>query len=978
MPNRNKPLACLMCPPWEPPAQEPSESFREIVEAHKGLAAAAPYGSPAARVLEEIFACSPFLTGLIGRNPDATAHELGTPPCHALEEIRADLVREMAEAEGFADAQAALRRARVRAARLIALIDIGEVWPVDRVIATQSAAAERIISAAVDWLLADAARKGRLALADAADPGAGSGYIVLGLGKLGGGELNYSSDIDLVVLFDRERAPLVGDSDAQSLFVRMTKDLVRLLQERTADGYAFRTDLRLRPDPGATNVAISVAAAELYYESLGQNWERAAMIKARPVAGDIAAGNAFISELSPFVWRRYLDFAAIADVHSIKRQIQAYRGHGAVAVAGHNIKLGRGGIREIEFFVQTQQLIAGGRQPTLRGRRTIAMLDELERLGWIGSDARDELAAAYQLLRKIENRLQMQADEQTHTLPQEADELAALARFAGYRRSEAFIDALTGAMRAVERHYSALFETAPGLGGESGPLVFTGSDDDPATLETLRAVGFKDPALISRTVREWHYGRYYATRSAAARERLTELMPALISALGHSENPDYAFIAFDRFLAQLPAGVQLFSLLCANPHLLSLLADVTGTSPRLARVLSQRPRTMEEAVLEPEFFSSLPDEREYAHLAAEAIGPSSDIEDALNRARTFGSEHLFRIGVRQLSATVVSDEAGAAYAGLAGGLIGALLEVCQTDLAERHGRVPGGEIAVLGMGKLGSREMTATSDLDLILIYDAPEDVTSSDGRRPLAVAQFYTRLTQRLISALSAPTSEGSLFEVDMRLRPSGRSGPVATRLSAFRAYQLESAWTWEKMALTRARVVAGGAPLGERVGAVIRETLIARRDRQATAGDVISMRQRIAAEKGTHDIWSIKFARGGLIDIEFIAQFLQLVHAHEHPEVLDPSTGLAIRKLARAGALSGDAADELDAALRLFHEITQMVRLSLGDPADPRKASEGFKRRLANILGVPDFALIELELAAAEERVAARFAEIVGQARN
>ena len=940
-------LAALMAA-TKPCAQGASEKFEEILAESAALAEAAPHGTPAASVLERIFAGSPFLTGLIARNPDEVSRELARPPRVGLKKIFADLDEAMRTAGDLKEAQAALRRARTRAARLIGLLDLGGVWRVEEIIDALSETAETIISAAVDWLLREAAARGQIALSDNDNPGAGSGYIVLGLGKLGGQELNYSSDIDLIVFYDRDRAPVLDGTEAQALFVRMTKDLVRLLQERTADGFAYRTDLRLRPDPGATNVAISVSAAELYYESLGQNWERAAMIKARPVAGDIDAGNAFLNELSPFIWRRYLDFAAIADVHSIKRQIQAYRGLSEVAVAGHNIKLGRGGIREIEFFVQTQQLIAGGRQPALRGKQTLAMLAALHAAGWIDQETRDELGEAYRLLRSVENRLQMVADEQTHSLPGDEEALLGFARFAGFDDLDDLAEQLGATLRTVERHYAALFEAAPALGNDAGPLVFTGGEDDPATHETLHVLGFRDPALVSRTVRDWHYGRHNATRSAAARERLTELMPALIRALAETENPDYAFITFDRFVSGLPAGVQLFSLLCANPDLLGLVADVMGTSPRLARVLSQRPRTLEEAVLDPEFYRSLPEEDEYRRLARQAIGSAGEMEEALNRARIFGSEHLFRIGVRQLSATIAASEVGAAYSGLAAGLVGALLEVAEADLAPRHGHVPGGEVTVLGMGKFGSREMTATSDLDLILIYDAPEEVTQSDGERPLAVGQYYTRLTQRLISALSAPTSEGRLFEVDMRLRPSGRSGPVATKLSAFLAYHQESAWTWEKMALTRARVVAGSESLGGRVRQVIDQTLTAPRDRAGTARDVAEMRERIAAEKGSNDLWALKSVRGGLIDIEFIAQYLQLVTAPEDPGILRTNTAQALEVLAHVGALEAQYAEDIMSAWRLYLETTQMVRLSLGDPADPRAASEGFKRRLVRAVGV------------------------------
>ncbi len=360
----------------------------------------------------------------------------------------------------------------------------------------------------------------------------------------------------------------------QVQFVRMTQRLVALLQEHTADGYVFRTDLRLRPDPGSTNIAISTEAALQYYESLGQNWERAALIKARPVAGDRAAGDAFLAGLTPYIWRKYLDFAAIADIHSIKRQIHDHRGHAVVAVAGHNIKLGRGGIREIEFFVQTQQLIAGGRQPELRGRRTLDMLKALAKFGWIDAATRDELAAAYATLREIEHCLQMINDAQTHTLPDDAEELAVIARMAGYRNTAAFEKAVAKTLTTVRDRYAALFETAPSLTSAIGSLSFTGDADDPETLATLTALGYRNPAEVSRTVRGWHFGRYPATRSASARERLTEFVPVLLEALAGGEGADAAFAAFDRFLARMPAGVQLFSLLQTNTGLLNLLVTV--------------------------------------------------------------------------------------------------------------------------------------------------------------------------------------------------------------------------------------------------------------------------------------------------------------------------------------------------------------------------------------------------------------------
>lgn len=961
--DRNGLIAPEVAPPRLTETLETSEPLRDIAGNSEASAA----------LLTHAVEGSGFLAGIICRDPEMVAGLLAAPPAAEFARILDDADRLVDDATSFAEAEAALRTSRTRAAALIALADIAGIWSVDRVIEALSETAVRLISAAVRHLLAAAHANGKLIAADPARPDLGSGYIVLAMGKLGAGELNFSSDIDLIVLFDDEISPFADPYDARPFFVRMTKDLVRLLHEHTGDGYVYRTDLRLRPDPGATNVAISVAAATQYYESLGQNWERAAMIKARPIAGDIEAGANFLTELRPFIWRKYLDFAAIADIHSIKRQIQAYRGHSDVAVAGHNIKLGRGGIREIEFFVQTQQLIAGGRNPDLRGRGTLEMLASLAREEWITPAARDELSEAYRFLRRIENRLQMVADQQTQLLPKEPDALEHFSRFAGFATADELADRLLAHLRAVERHYTGLFEHAQSLGRHEGSLVFTGGEDNPETLETLSRMGFTDGPLISRTVRGWHHGRYAATRPKAARERLTELMPVLLGAFAESEHPDQALLAFDRFLEGLPAGVQLFSMLLANEHLLSLIADIMGTAPRLARLLRERPRTL-EVVLDPDFYAPLPDAAAYLEASREAIGGAADFEDCLDRARTFGQEQFFRIGVRQLTTTTDASDAGAASSNLAAGVISALLDGVEEELRARSGQVPGGAAVVLGLGKLGGAEMTATSDLDLILLYDVAEGATESEGDRPLSVGQYYARLTQRLVSALSAPTAEGRLYEVDMRLRPSGRAGPVATRISAFGEYHRETARTWEHMALTRARAVAGDPGLAAIATTAIHEILTRRRDPDALATDVRDMRARIEAEKGTEDIWSLKQVRGGLIDIEFIAQYLQLRHGHEHPGILDTNTGAALARLTEAGLLNVGDGEALQASLALYHAVTQMVRLCLGEPSDPTGAAPSFKRRVARAAGLPDFSATEADLARNQAQTLAIFNRLLG----
>jgi glutamate-ammonia-ligase adenylyltransferase len=923
-------------------------------------------------LLSGVLGCSPFLSGLILRDPARLTRILASPPETLTQNLRAKLDADMATVATQADAMRILRQYKAEVALLIALADIGGVWPVMTVTAELSDAADATTGAAVRYLFRAAMAKGDWLGSDIAHPETDSGYIVLGMGKHGARELNYSSDIDLIVFFEPELVKLRLGIEPLAFFVRMTRDLVRLMQERTGDGYVFRTDLRLRPDPGATQVAISTHAALNYYESFGQNWERAAMIKARAVAGDIPAGEALIAELAPFVWRKYLDFAAIADIHAMKRQIHAFKGFGEIGVAGHNIKVGRGGIREIEFFAQTQQLIAGGRQPDLRQSDTLGALDRLVERGWIRAKVRDELSESYQFLRRIEHRLQMIADEQTQTLPADPDGLLRLAQFAGYPDTAAFSSALVGHLERVQGHYGALFEDVPELTRGEANMVFAGEQDDPGTVEALARMGYKNPPNIIATVRGWHHGRYAAIRTPRARELLTEVQPLLIEALARTNEPDAAFFSFDRFLAQLPSGVQLFSLLRANPSLLRLVADIMGSAPRLARIMSRRRRVL-DAVLDPGFFGSLPDANALARIIDAEIDATGDYQEALDRARVVGTEQAFLIGVRVLSGTITAAQAGGAYAALAEHLVDTLQRQVERELVAQSGHVEGGAACVVAMGKLGGREMTAASDLDLILVYDFDPAVTQSNGPRPLAPSQYYARLTQRLISALSSPTAEGLLYEVDMRLRPSGQKGPVATQLSSFEHYQEHDAWTWEHMALTRARVISGPDALRDQVVDAIRRTLVRPRDRAKLVADVRDMRERIAKEKGTTDIWELKQVRGGLVDIEFIAQFLQLAHAHDHPEVLDQNTIGALKKLAAVGLLAPPHADILIPAAILVHNLTEVLRLCLDGPFDPEKAPDGLRVMLTRAGDAPDFVRLQAALTATLSEVAALFDEIV-----
>lgn len=915
---------------------------------------------PVQDLLISVMGLSPFLRAIMVRQTGMLRDCLFAPVETHLDSLCAQLHTDLGASPSMAEAMQLLRRFKKNTALSIALYDIADVETVDKVVQMISQAADCAVQGAISYLFHKAGETGKLDLKEGEDPVASSGYFVLAMGKHGGDELNYSSDIDLIILYDNERVQLAEHVEVQTFFVRLTRDFVKLLNERTADGYVYRTDLRLRPDPGATQIAMSSQAALVYYESYGQNWERAAMIKARVVAGDYTAGEDFLEQLSPYIWRKYLDFATINDIHAMKRQIHAFKGHGEVAVAGHNIKLGRGGIREIEFFVQTQQLIAGGRQTALRGRRTLKNLVRLLEHSWINELAAKEMAAAYRFLRHVEHRLQMVNDEQTQTLPGDEEELLRISRFSGFETTKEFASTLIGHLENVQTHYGALFEDTPELGttGHSGDLVFAGDDHDPGTIESLHQMGYENPGGVITIVQDWHRSRYPAMRSERAREALTELTPLLLEELAATSNPDSALIAFDGFLKRLPAGVQLFSLLRANPELLHLLGDIMGTAPRLANVLSHRAQIL-DAVLDPSFFGALPSRVEIDGAFDTALAKAGDYSEILDQARIIGREQAFLIGVRVLTDTISPDQAGQAYAELAASAINHLQQAVVKEVATVHGGFTSGGSCVLAMGKVGGLEMTASSDLDLIVIYEPdPSETISVGSERPLGAVQYFNRLTQRLITAISAPTPEGMLYEVDMRLRPSGSAGPVATSLESYALYQREKAWTWEHMALTRARIVSGPRELAEKINGLIHETLCLSRDQVKIASEVVSMRERIFAEKGSLSIWDIKQVRGGLVDLEFLVQYLQLVHAHEHPECLDQNTAAALRKLASCGVLDwGDAEVLIDGAW-LLHTITQILRLCLDKTFEASSAPVGLKNLLARAADSPDFSHLESRL--------------------
>lgn len=922
--------------------------------------------------LGPLFAAAPYLAAAAARHPGFLARALDEDQA----KTRDRLLAEADAAVGLPEADLAptLRRLKAELALLSAIAETGSAWSTEATTLALSDFADIALKTVLGALMREAAEKGQIHLPEGVHPAERCGLALFALGKHGGRELNFSSDIDIVGFYEIGEGLLADPGEANKFYTRTLQKLVAIMEERDGLGNIFRTDLRLRPDPGATPLALGVGAALQYYEARGQNWERAAWIKARTAAGDRAVGEAFLAELAPFVWRKHLDFATIDDIQAIKRQINLVQKVGAARVLGHNVKLGRGGIREIEFFAQTQQLIAGGRDLALRVRPTATALGRLAAGRWIAPQTAKDLTETYWFLRAVENRLQMRNSEQTHSLPSDDAGLEVVAQMMGYAQTDAFAEAYRAATARVMRHYADLFAKGESLAAETGNLVFTGSADDPDTLETLSQMGFSDPKTASATIRKWHYGGYPATRAEAARAQLTALVPILVQTMAEAGNTDMALARFDHFVARLPAGVQLFSLLRNHRHLCRLLVLFMASAPRLADEVIHRAHVM-DGLIDPTFVTDLGRPEVLMEKVDAFLADAKSYEGLIDRARLIGQEQKFLISAGLVSGTLDAEAAGIQFATLAQSLLGQLFAAVRREFAIRHGKVPGARVGLLAFGKMASREMSATSDLDFILLYDVPEDVRESDGEKPLAPGHYFTRLTQRLIAALAAPTAAGVLYEADMRLRPSGRAGPLATPLSGFRAYQLNEAWTWEHLALTRARTIFADADLNEDIDRIVAEVLTTPHDRDKAIDDVIDMRARLARDRQPRHRFDLKLAEGGLLDIEFIAQSAQLLGFAElgMPQATVPEI------LARMGQLGWlDEADALIAIHRTYVTIVQAMSTCLTDPFRDENWTDAFKDLLAHLVNAPDFAFLKADIAGMQKLVAALSAQWYSRARS
>jgi [glutamine synthetase] adenylyltransferase / [glutamine synthetase]-adenylyl-L-tyrosine phosphorylase len=868
---------------------------------------------------------SPFLRLQLERFPEVT---------EALEAGRAEQAIARAGSAGAAadNVAAALRRERSALSAALAVADLAGAIPLERLMEALADLADRALQRA----LAEA-------FAERTPDAAPHGFAVIALGKHGSRELNYSSDVDLIFLYDPATLPLKPREEAGQGALRIGNRLVELLQKRDAEGYVFRVDLRLRPSPEVTPIVLPVDAAISYYESSALPWERAAFIRARQVAGDERLGRYFLDALHPFVWRRSLDFGAIGEVQAITRRIRDHYSQGQVFGPGFDVKRGRGGIREIEFFAQIHQLIHGGREPALRAPATLDALAALRQAGRIDAAAADDLSGAYRLLRTVEHRLQMVDDRQTHALPADAEALDNVARLHGVASGAA----LLGLLEEPVARCGELYDGLAGHGEQRVPL-------NPEALEAhLERAGFDDPTSARLRIEGWRGGKARSLRTAAAGEAFEAMLPVLIEAFGRAPDPMRAMNRFDDVVTRLPSGVNFYRLLEARPGLTEHLGIILSHAPALAEQLGRRPQLLDGLIDASAFAPAGP----VGDLVADFSRSEREGEDyqlVLDRVRRRVNERRFALGVQLIVAHSDPIEAAEGYSRIAEAAINVLARATIAEFEARHGRVPGSELLIMGLGRLGGEALTHASDLDLVYLFSGTHEA-ESDGPRPLRATDYFNRLAPRVTAALSVPTASGPLYDVDTRLRPSGTDGMLAVSVESFERYQSEQAWTWEHMALTRARPVFGSEGARAELQAVIDSTLARPRDPARLVADAVAMRAEMASHKAAKGRFDIKLGPGGLVDLEFAVHTLQL----KHRIGLYPHLEDALEELVAAGLVSR----EIDPALRLLTRMLVMFRLV--SPASDEPPDET-KPLVATACGLPDWNALLAAHDAARQRVA------------
>ena len=845
---------------------------------------------------------SPYLAQGVERLPELTA---------LLAEGQGEAALDWAKQAGAGTKEtgSALRREKRALALALAIGDLAGAFPLARVMTELSRFADRALDRAIAAAIAERV--------PGAEP---AGFLALALGKLGADELNYSSDIDPILLYDPALLPRRGRDDPGEAAQRVARSLMQIMSHVTHEGYVFRVDLRLRPASEVTPLAIPLDAALTHYEGSALAWERAAFIRARACAGDVAAGEAFLATIRPFVWRKSLDFGAIAEIARLTQQIRANYAGLPRPGPGFDLKKGRGGIREIEFYAQTHQLIYGGRRPELRLRGTRASLDALASAGLIDPADAELLGSSYDRLRTLEHRLQMVADQQTHSLPLDPAALDSVARLDGLASGSALVAELTAITEAVGVRYDALLAQH----GNDGVSIPAAAPRGGALVAELAALGFADPAALAERIAGWRTGKVRALRSEAARAAFDAIQAPLLAAFAESPEPERALLRWEQMLAGLPSALGLFHLLEARPALIGLVARILGLAPPLADALARRADLLDPLIDASAFDLPGPVAELQSQFARHEAG--DDYETVLGLVRRRVSEARFSLGVQLIEHVRDPLDIGAGLSRVAEAALAVLADAAKREFEAVHGRLPGGELVVLGLGRLGGGALTHASDLDLVFLFTGDQG-TESDGKRPLGATLYFNRLAQRMIAALSVPTAEGALYEVDTRLRPSGTQGPLAVTFDSFARYQRESAWTWEHMALTRARAVYGSAQARAALTRITAEVLLAPRDPAKLRADVLHMRGEMAQHKPARSPLDVKLLRGGLVDLEFLIHFLQL----RDGRALVPGLGDALTALVAAGLLPAN----LIGAHTSLSRFLVAARLLAPEPQEPPPAA-------------------------------------------
>lgn len=876
-------------------------------------------------ILSAIASNSPFLAGLIKRYPKQAIQYVQSKSKDCFDEILTKVSAPRDASESDDDFMTFLREQKNLAALLIAIADVTAEWSLEVITNSLSLFARNCLEISIARALRKRMTIGELPWPQGLDKSSPisteanqtCGFFILGLGKLGANELNYSSDIDLIALYDPVKVDYTGRKSVSDCFIRLTQDVVRFMDQRTMYGYVFRVDLRLRPDPGATPVALSVDAALAYYHSIAANWERSAMIKAAFAAGDQDSADRYLEEMASWVWRKNMDFEALKDIAAIKNQINRHYEVESARFEGFDVKLGLGGIREIEFYAQINQLLHAGRHPSLRKHGTQETLRELASIGLISEKIRDDLLPAYQFLRTVEHRIQMTNDEQTHSIPDDSSQIDRLTAFMGYDDRDMFEKQVIEVTNCVKGHYDALL---PETSDETSALT------EKQIFALLNKVGFQNPDSAYELISAWKYGRYRSLRTTRARTLLNDCLADLLGAFAQATSPDAALARFDTFLAELPAGVQLFSLLKANPSLLGLLAKILALAPALANSLAKSPGLW-DSVLDRQFFGPPKSADALKQELQTQLSPARDYQDILDIHRRFAAEQKFRAGVLMLEGIAGSGEITKALSDMADIVLQTLIPAVEQDFASKHGRFSGEKqgIAVIALGKYGGQELTHTSDLDIIFLYPPTEEHEFSNGAKPLSATVYYARLAQHITTAITALTPDGRLFEVDTRLRPSGNQGPLAVSLPSLVDYYQHGAWTWEFMALVRARLIHAPQSATEDIQAAIVTALARGQVREKLADDVIEMRNKLAEQFTTDNIWDVKHTRGGLIDIEFICQYLVLKHVDKLKPQHFANVPACLEMLLMKGILPGQDFQALVNAYKLQRTLQSLLRLCL-----------------------------------------------------